>query len=187
MKLSAFTLISSLVTQKAFGFTTIVHNAAVADRSFSKTALFASRRRQKIASRTEWLEGRAPTVTAPEPGLKTNDEGLEYVELVNADSGATSQIYLLGGVVTSYCDGDGTEFIAVRPDAKLDGSKPISGGLSHCWPQVSLLVPTFCYVITISLLLKLTGQTVSFSYLSLVPAKSNSTVLPEIFLGLSSL
>jgi len=30
---------------------------------------------------------------------------------------------------------EGTEFIAVRPDAKMDGSKPISGGLSHCWPQ----------------------------------------------------
>lgn len=30
---------------------------------------------------------------------------------------------------------DGVEYIAVRPDAKMDGSKPISGGLSHCWPQ----------------------------------------------------
>jgi len=30
---------------------------------------------------------------------------------------------------------DGVEYIAVRPDAKTDGSKPISGGLSHCWPQ----------------------------------------------------
>ena len=25
--------------------------------------------------------------------------------------------------------------VAVRPDAKMDGSKPISGGLSHCFPQ----------------------------------------------------
>ena len=23
----------------------------------------------------------------------------------------------------------------MRPDAKMDGSKPISGGLSHCFPQ----------------------------------------------------
>merc|ERR1711935_1198899 len=30
---------------------------------------------------------------------------------------------------------DGQEYIAVRPDAKMDGSKPISGGLSHCFPQ----------------------------------------------------
>ena len=23
----------------------------------------------------------------------------------------------------------------VRPDAKMDGSKPISGGIPHCFPQ----------------------------------------------------
>jgi len=64
----------------------------------------------------------------------TNDDGLEYVKLIHPDTGASSEIYLLGGVVTSYVV-DGTDFIAVRPDAKMDGSKPISGGLSHCWPQ----------------------------------------------------
>ena len=32
-------------------------------------------------------------------------------------------------------DSEGTEWIAVRPDSKMDGSKPISGGLSHCFPQ----------------------------------------------------
>jgi glucose-6-phosphate 1-epimerase len=64
----------------------------------------------------------------------TNDEGLEFVRLVNPDTGASSEVYLFGGVVTSY-KADGVEYIAVRPDAKMDGSKPISGGLSHCWPQ----------------------------------------------------
>jgi len=63
----------------------------------------------------------------------TNADGLEYVRLANA-AGDTSDIYLYGGVVTSYVVG-GQEYIAVRPDAKMDGSKPISGGLSHCWPQ----------------------------------------------------
>lgn len=72
-----------------------------------------------------------PKITA---GLQTSKDGLQYVQLVHG-SGATSQVYLYGGVVTSYKDADGTEFIAVRPDAVLDGSKPISGGLSHCWPQ----------------------------------------------------
>jgi glucose-6-phosphate 1-epimerase len=64
-----------------------------------------------------------------------NDDGLEFVRLVS-ESGASAEIYLYGGVVTSFKDAEGTEFIAVRPDAKMDGSKPISGGLSHCWPQV---------------------------------------------------
>jgi glucose-6-phosphate 1-epimerase len=80
-------------------------------------------------------EGTAAAAATTAAGLQTNSEGLEYVQLVHPDTGATSQIYLLGGVVTSYRDGEGVEYIAVRPDAKMDGSKPISGGLSHCWPQ----------------------------------------------------
>lgn len=105
----------------------------------STTALFDSRRRQKIARRSDWLESRGSSTTdvvesSPAAGLMKNDEGLEYVKLVHP-SGATSEVYLFGGVVTSYCDADGTEFIAVRPDAKMDGSKPISGGTSHCFPQ----------------------------------------------------
>jgi len=66
--------------------------------------------------------------------LKKNEGGLEYVELTH-ETGAKSEVYLLGGVPTKYTDADGTEWIAVRPDAKMDGSKPISGGLSHCFPQ----------------------------------------------------
>jgi glucose-6-phosphate 1-epimerase len=110
------------------------------------TALFDSRRRKTIAKRTEWLKNRGVSSDATTssvdtessyvaPGLVTSESGLEYVQLVHPDTGATSQVYLYGGVVTSYCDKDGTEFIAVRPDAVMDGSKPISGGLSHCFPQ----------------------------------------------------
>jgi glucose-6-phosphate 1-epimerase len=103
------------------------------------TVLFDSRRRQKIARRSEWIEARgisveSTSVASESAGLMKNDQGLEYVKLV-APNGASSEVYLYGGVVTSYKDADGTEFIAVRPDAKMDGSKPISGGLSHCWPQ----------------------------------------------------
>ena len=74
--------------------------------------------------------------------LLTNESGLEYVKLVNGDSSA--DIYLFGGVVTSYIK-DEVEYIAVRPDAKTDGSKPISGGLSHCWPQVCCVSSLFIY------------------------------------------
>eukprot|EP01082_Thalassiosira_pseudonana_P001419 g825.t1 g825 contig10:800898-801576(-) len=64
---------------------------------------------------------------------KNRDKIASRSKLSNA-AGDTSDIYLYGGVVTSYVKG-GQEYIAVRPDAKMDGSKPISGGLSHCWPQ----------------------------------------------------
>lgn len=98
----------------------------------------ASRSAKKIASRTKWAEkrgiGDAPAVAVAESGRMTNDDGLEYVRLVS-ESGSSAEIYLFGGVVTSFKDAEGTEFVAVRPDAKMDGSKPISGGLSHCWPQ----------------------------------------------------
>jgi glucose-6-phosphate 1-epimerase len=151
-----FVVAANTVTMKLFGilafwgaslassFTVPVVPSSV-QRS---TALFDSRRRQTIAKRTEWLKNRgvssdAVTTSSVDtesssgvaPGLVTSESGLEYVQLVHPDTGATSQVYLYGGVVTSYCDQDGTEFIAVRPDAVMDGSKPISGGLSHCFPQ----------------------------------------------------
>jgi glucose-6-phosphate 1-epimerase len=96
-----------------------------------------SRNKAKIASRSSWAASRGIEEVASgsiASGLMKNDQSLEYVKLVS-DNGSSAEVYLYGGVVTSYKDSDGTEFIAVRPDAKMDGSKPISGGLSHCWPQ----------------------------------------------------
>jgi len=57
---------------------------------------------------------------------------LPFVKLTRGPDEAI--VYLLGACVTSYKTG-GTEWLAVRPDAKLDGSKPISGGIPHCFPQ----------------------------------------------------
>ena len=112
-------------------------------QTFSRTsvAVSASRAAQKKETRGAWAaakfgtEGGDEVEAAAAAGLMTNADGLEYVKLVHPETGASSEIFLLGGVVTSFKDGEGTEFIAVRPDAKMDGSKPISGGLSHCWPQ----------------------------------------------------
>ena len=53
--------------------------------------------------------------------------------------GAILQIYLFGGVVTSWTQPSGDEVLFVRPDAKFDRSKPISGGIPHCFPQVRSL------------------------------------------------
>jgi len=103
-----------------------------------RTELYASRSATKAASRAKWLEARGgQAIDESKPasaGLMKNEMGLEYVKL--SDGSSSAEVYLYGGVVTSYKDAEGTEFIAVRPDAKMDGSKPISGGLSHCWPQV---------------------------------------------------
>jgi len=135
MKLTLSILAAALASSNAF---TTAPGASVVGRS-SVVVLEASRNKKKIASRTKWAESRgygSATATAESEastGLMTNADGLEYIRLQNA-GGDTSDIYLYGGCVTSYIKG-GQEYVAVRPDAKMDGSKPISGGLSHCWPQ----------------------------------------------------
>jgi glucose-6-phosphate 1-epimerase len=145
MKLSSLCLLAaSAVTVSGFGVAPVAFTSKAASRT--SVILEASRNAQKIASRSAWAESRltggadsvAEGATA---GLMTNDDGLEYVKLMHP-SGTSSEVYLFGGDVTSYKDADGIEYIAVRPDAKMDGSKPISGGLSHCFPQVNLC---FCY------------------------------------------
>jgi len=130
MKLSS-TALFAILPSMALGFVPSFGSTS------KSTALFASRSAMKQESRAKWAESRgivdAPVEEAATSGLMTNDEGLEFVKLVHP-SGASSEVYLYGGVVTSYIN-DGVDYIAVRPDAKMDGSKPISGGLSHCWPQ----------------------------------------------------
>jgi len=132
MKLSIpFALLSAT---SALAFSPTVPTQGFLAKS-SSTILEASRNKQKIVSRTKWAESKGMTAAVEEESasnIMKNDDGLEYVKLTSGTSSA--DIYLYGGVVTSYVKDD-VEYIAVRPDAKMDGSKPISGGLSHCWPQ----------------------------------------------------
>lgn len=136
MKLSLSVLAVAVASANAFSaFSPSTTKAGFAR---SSVVLEASRNKEKIASRSKWAGARGYGAAAAEAtdaaaGLMKNDGGLEYVRLANA-AGDTSDVYLFGGCVTSYVAG-GQEYIAVRPDAKMDGSKPISGGLSHCWPQ----------------------------------------------------
>jgi len=136
MKLTLALLLAGIPAASAFS---APRAFGVAQRTGS-VSLDGSKSTEKGKKRTKWAEGRGfgagAAVAAPAPaaaGTTKNEAGLDLIRLVHP-SGATSEVYPFGGVVTSYVV-DGTEFIAVRPDAKTDGSKPISGGLSHCWPQ----------------------------------------------------
>jgi D-hexose-6-phosphate mutarotase len=62
---------------------------------------------------------------------------LTTVALVAACVQLTSLVILptLLNVYMLSKQADGYDSLFVRPDAKLDGSKPISGGLPHCFPQ----------------------------------------------------
>ena len=140
MKLSAAIFIAILDSASSFTLGTAAFAPSWLKSDDSITALGASRNREKIMSRSKWaaargFNGEVAKAASISAGLMKNDLGLEYVKLVHP-SGSSSEVYLYGGVVTSYIDSQGVEYIAVRPDAKMDGSKPISGGLSHCWPQV---------------------------------------------------
>lgn len=110
MKFTVSFLLATLASTSAF----VVRPPFSASRS--GVAVFASRNKAKIASRTKWVESRGGAAetsseggAASAAGLMTNEHGLEYVKLVHPDTGASSEIYLFGGVVTSYVDGDGTE------------------------------------------------------------------------------
>jgi len=74
------------------------------------------------------------TVKQEALNLVTNEGGLTYVAMTHP-SGASAKVFTYGADLTSYVDREDVEWLAVRPDAKLDGSKPISGGASHCFPQ----------------------------------------------------
>jgi hypothetical protein len=147
LSLASVAALSSLSLSSAF----IVRPPTAGTASSTFALFMASKRAAQREKRTKWLESRgfssgsdvAETTEEAAAGMMTNDQGLEFVRLVSP-SGASAEVYLYGGVVTSYRDAEGTEFIAIRPDAKMDGSKPISGGLSHCWPQVNLPFVKWC-------------------------------------------
>ncbi|KAF8070973.1 putative glucose-6-phosphate 1-epimerase [Scenedesmus sp. PABB004] len=60
--------------------------------------------------------------------------GLPTVQLKHK-CGASAEVYLFGGAVCSWKQASGDEVLYVRPDAVFDKSKPISGGVPHCFPQ----------------------------------------------------
>mmetsp|Transcript_19902 Transcript_19902/g.25750 ORF Transcript_19902/g.25750 Transcript_19902/m.25750 type:complete len:307 (+) Transcript_19902:54-974(+) len=71
-------------------------------------------------------------IKSPNMLRMAEDSPLTKVVLKNGNSEA--EIYALGACVTSF-KVDGYDYLFCRPDAKFDGSKPISGGLPFCWPQ----------------------------------------------------
>jgi glucose-6-phosphate 1-epimerase len=66
--------------------------------------------------------------------VKAGRGGLPTVVLTHA-CGSTAEIVLFGAVITSWKQPSGDEVLYVRPDAVFDKSKPISGGVPHCFPQ----------------------------------------------------
>ena len=66
--------------------------------------------------------------------FKEGRGGLPCAVLTHA-SGTSAEVYLHGANVLSWKQAGGSECLYVRPDAKFDKSKPISGGIPLWWPQ----------------------------------------------------
>ncbi|XP_068344405.1 putative glucose-6-phosphate 1-epimerase [Pyrus communis] len=62
------------------------------------------------------------------------EEKLPKVVLTSA-GGSEADVYLYGGVITSWKVPNGRDLLFVRPDAVFNKKKPISGGVPHCFPQ----------------------------------------------------
>lgn len=96
----------------------------------------AATRRQGLAARKSAVSSRRVFSVAASAGsctVGTGNGGLEMATLKGTD-GSVAEVYSYGGVCTSWVK-DGRDVLYVRPDAKFDKSKPISGGIPHCWPQ----------------------------------------------------
>jgi len=66
--------------------------------------------------------------------FESGEGGLTKVVLTHV-CGSSAEIYLYGACVTSWKQASGDEVLYVRPDAKFDMSKAISGGIPLCFPQ----------------------------------------------------
>lgn len=93
--------------------------AAVARAAAATTDIKQLQEKFAIPGSVEFAEGRG---------------GLPTVVLKHA-CGSSAQVYLFGGAVCSWKQASGDEVLYVRPDAVFDKSKPISGGIPHCFPQ----------------------------------------------------
>jgi glucose-6-phosphate 1-epimerase len=72
------------------------------------------------------------SISMVDDGVKDEMDGpLRKLTLQNA-GGASVTVYTLGASVTSFKAP--SEVFFLRPDATFDGSKPIPGGMPHCWP-----------------------------------------------------
>jgi len=115
-------------------------------KNTSSSVLAASAPRPSRSSSTIVPRAAAETATADVASLAKKFDipgsiavtagkgGLPTVRLTHA-CGATAEVILFGGLVSSWTQPSGDEVLYIRPDAVFDKSKPVSGGIPHCFPQ----------------------------------------------------
>jgi glucose-6-phosphate 1-epimerase len=107
--------------------------------STSPNQISTSRRASTITNAASDIEVNIPDLNKEFgiPGhveVISGREGLPTIRLTHA-CGASAEITLYGACVTSWKQPSGDEVLYIRPDAVFNKSKPISGGVPHCFPQ----------------------------------------------------
>jgi glucose-6-phosphate 1-epimerase len=120
-----------------FGFkmASLMQRSAIGSRAATirpSIKLAAQRRTVIVASSAKDLNAKFGIAGSVE--VTEGRSGSPMVVLKHA-SGASAEVYLFGAVVASWKQATGDEVLYVRPDAVFDKSKPISGGIPHCFPQ----------------------------------------------------
>ncbi|XP_078430997.1 galactose mutarotase-like superfamily protein [Wolffia australiana] len=75
-----------------------------------------------------------PAVLGKGVQLEEGNGGLPIVKL-SSPGGSEAEVYLFGACVTSWKISGEKDLLFVRPDAVFNKTKPISGGIPHCFPQ----------------------------------------------------
>jgi glucose-6-phosphate 1-epimerase len=60
---------------------------------------------------------------------------MSSISITHSKSGAKAEVYTYGATVTSFVSSTGRELLFLSKEAKLDGSKPIRGGIPLVFPQ----------------------------------------------------
>jgi len=79
--------------------------------------------------------GSATLASAVPDGVLVEGEGGMQKVVIKHASGASAEVYLFGGTLTSWKTADGKERIFVSPGAIYDGKKAIRGGVPLVFPQ----------------------------------------------------
>mmetsp|Transcript_45075 Transcript_45075/g.134552 ORF Transcript_45075/g.134552 Transcript_45075/m.134552 type:complete len:330 (-) Transcript_45075:661-1650(-) len=113
----------------------IMQRSAIGSRAGVRPSLRTSvARRTFVAAAASVKELNEKFGIAGAVSVVEGKSGSTMVTLKHA-CGSSAEIYLHGACVTSWKQASGDEVLFVRPDAVFDKSKPISGGIPHCFPQ----------------------------------------------------
>lgn len=82
----------------------------------------------------------SPSTKAPQPVVDVHDNRV----IARLPTGESVEVLLFGATVISWKSSNGTENLWLSKAAKLDGSKPVRGGIPVVFPVSKSASPVLC-------------------------------------------